>query len=117
MPKDESTTRVNSQSAGAELRQFVERMEHLDAEGAEIAEQKKEVMAELKGRGYDTKIFRKLLAERKRDPDDVSEELAVLDMYREALGMATSLSKAADTYDAGVDEELGEDDDTEEDMV
>ena len=117
MPKDESKIERNSRTAGEELRAFVERVEHLEAEAADIAEQKKEVMAELKGRGYDTKIFRKLLAERKRDPDDVSEELAVLDMYREALGMATSLSKAADTYDAGVDAELGEDDDTEEDMV
>ena len=70
-----------------ELRQFVERFERLEAEKKDIADQQKEVMAEAKGRGYDTKIIRKVIAERKRDKDDLAEEQAVLDMYREALGM------------------------------
>ena len=42
----------------AELRQFIERYEHLEAEKADIADQQKEVMAEAKGRGYDTKVLR-----------------------------------------------------------
>ena len=70
-----------------ELRQFVERIERLDAEKKDLAEQQKEVMAEAKGRGYDTKILRKVIALRKRDKDDIAEEEAVLDMYKEALGM------------------------------
>lgn len=70
-----------------ELRQFIERLERLDQEKKDIAEQAKEVMAEAKGRGYDTKIIRKVIALRKREPDDIAEEEAVLDMYKEALGM------------------------------
>jgi uncharacterized protein (UPF0335 family) len=70
-----------------ELRQFIERIERLDAEKKDIAEQQKEVMAEAKGRGYDTKVMRKLIALRKRDKDDIAEEEAVLEMYKEALGM------------------------------
>ncbi|MDA9865517.1 DUF2312 domain-containing protein [bacterium] len=70
-----------------ELRQFIERLERLDAEKRDIAVQQKEVMAEAKGRGYDTKILRKVVALRKRDQDDIAEEEAVLDMYKQALGM------------------------------
>ncbi|WP_296417428.1 DUF2312 domain-containing protein [Pseudooctadecabacter sp.] len=70
-----------------ELRQFIERIERLDAEKKDIAEQQKEVMAEAKGRGYDTKVMRKLIALRKRDSNDIAEEEAILDMYKEALGM------------------------------
>ncbi|MHA6266570.1 DUF2312 domain-containing protein [uncultured Aliiroseovarius sp.] len=70
-----------------ELRQFVERIERLDMEKKDIAEQQKEVMAEAKSRGYDTKVMRKVIALRKRDKDDIAEEEAVLEMYKEALGM------------------------------
>lgn len=71
-----------------ELRQFIERMERLDAEKRDLAEQQKEVMAEAKARGYDTKVIRKVIALRKREPDDIAEEEAVLEMYKEALGMS-----------------------------
>ncbi|MFZ1725580.1 MAG: DUF2312 domain-containing protein [Albidovulum sp.] len=71
-----------------ELRQFIERYEHLEAEKKDIADQQKEVMAEAKGRGYDTKVIRKVIAMRKRDKDDLAEEEAVLEMYKAALGMA-----------------------------
>jgi len=70
-----------------ELRQFIERVEHLEAEKKDIAEQIKEVMAEAKGRGYDTKVMRKLIARRKRDRDEQAEEDAILELYMEALGM------------------------------
>lgn len=69
-----------------ELRQFIERYERLEAEKKDIADQQKEVMAEAKGRGYDTKVIRKLIAERKRNADDLAEEQAVLELYKEALG-------------------------------
>lgn len=80
---DEGTYRVTAD----ELRQFIERLERLDAEKKDLGDQRKEVMAEAKGRGYDTKIIGKLIAERKRDADDLAEEYAILQMYREALGM------------------------------
>ncbi|MCX8227833.1 MAG: DUF2312 domain-containing protein [Sulfitobacter sp.] len=70
-----------------ELRQFVERIERLDSEKKDLAEQQKEVMAEAKSRGYDTKVLRKVIALRKRDKDDIAEEEAVMEMYKEALGM------------------------------
>lgn len=73
--------------AAEELRQFVERYEHLEAEKKDIVDQQKEVMAEAKGRGYDTKAMRKLIALRKRQPDEIAEEEAVLEMYKAALGM------------------------------
>ena len=73
-------------SAG-ELRAFVERVERLDVEKREIAGQIKEVMAEAKARGYSTKITRKVIALRARNPDDVAEEEAILRMYRDALGV------------------------------
>ena len=71
-----------------ELRQFIERAETLAAEKRDIAEQEKELFAEAKGRGYDTKVMRKVIALRKRKPDDIAEEEAVLEMYKVALGMA-----------------------------
>jgi uncharacterized protein (UPF0335 family) len=71
-----------------ELRQFIERYEQLDSEKKDVAEQQKELMAEAKGRGYDTKVMRKVIALRKRKPDDIAEEEAVLEMYKTALGMA-----------------------------
>lgn len=70
-----------------ELRQFIERFERLDEEKKAIAEHQKEVMAEAKARGYDTKVLRKLIALRKKDPADVSEEEAILEVYKQALGM------------------------------
>ena len=70
-----------------ELRKFIERFENLEIEKRNIADQQKEVMAEAKGRGYDTKILRKIVVLRKRDLQDLAEEEAVLDMYKSALGM------------------------------
>ena len=79
----ESSYRVTAD----ELRQFIERYERLEAEKKDIADQQKEVMAEAKGRGYDTKVLRKLVVMRKRDREDLAEEEAVLDLYKQALGM------------------------------
>jgi uncharacterized protein (UPF0335 family) len=71
-----------------ELRQFIERFEQLESEKRDVVTQQKEVMQEAKGRGYDTKVMRKIVAERKRRPDELAEEQAVLELYRSALGMA-----------------------------
>lgn len=81
-------TLMTSQSmAAAELRQFIERYELFEAEKRDIAEAQKEVMAEVRGRGYDTKVLRVLIAKRKRDKDALAEEEAILEMYESALGM------------------------------
>ncbi|WP_299555072.1 DUF2312 domain-containing protein [uncultured Tateyamaria sp.] len=85
----ETATNAESYRVTAdELRQFVERFERLEMEKKDIADQQKEVMAEAKARGYDTKVIRKVIALRKRDSDDIAEEEAVLELYKEALGMS-----------------------------
>lgn len=87
MSENENSNDESYRVTAGELRQFVERIERLESEMKELAEQKKEVFAEAKGRGYDTKVLRKVLSLRKRDSDDIAEEEAVLDMYKSALGM------------------------------
>lgn len=73
--------------SSGELRSFVERIERLEAEKADIAAQIKEVKAEAKSRGYLVRVLSKVIALRKRDKDDIAEEQAVMDLYTEALGM------------------------------
>lgn len=70
-----------------ELRQFIERYEQLESEKQDVAENQKELMAEAKGRGYDTAVMRKVIALRKRKPDEIAEEGAILETYKTALGM------------------------------
>ena len=82
-----STELANSQSGRDELRSFIERWEALEADKKAIADDQKELMAEAKARGYDTKVMRKLIALRKRKPDAIAEEWAILEIYGNALGM------------------------------
>ena len=84
---DIATSIQTENVAGEELRQFIERFEQLEAEKKDVADQLKEAMAEAKGRGYDTKVLRKIVALRKRDANDLAEEEAVMEMYLAALGM------------------------------
>ena len=85
-PKNEPDDSYNV--TADELRQFIERAETLAGEKRDIADQEKELFTEMKGRGYDTKIVRKVIARRKRKPDDIAEEEAILEMYLSALGMS-----------------------------
>ena len=85
---DTATNAESYRVTADELRQFGERYERLEAEKKDIADQQKEVMAEAKARGYDTRVMRKVIALRKRDSDDIAEEEAVLEMYKQALGMS-----------------------------
>ena len=78
---------VTASVTADELRQFIERYEQLEAEKKDVADQQKELMAEAKGRGYDTRAMRKIVALRKKTPDELAEEEAVLDVYKQALGM------------------------------
>lgn len=70
-----------------ELRQFIERAEQLAAEKRDVAEQEKELFAEAKGRGFDTKVMKKVIVLRKRKADEIAEEEAIIEMYKSALGM------------------------------
>ncbi|HEU4987831.1 uncharacterized protein (UPF0335 family) [Mesorhizobium sp. J18] len=73
--------------AAAELRQLIERIERLEEEKATLQEDIKEVMAEAKGRGYDTKAIRTIIRLRKKDPNERQEEEAIVELYKNALGM------------------------------
>jgi uncharacterized protein (UPF0335 family) len=83
------TTVCDWQIHGAELRGIIERIETLESEKAEIAEHVKEVYAEAKGNGFDTKILRTVISLRKKTAEERSEAEAMLDLYMQALGMAS----------------------------
>jgi uncharacterized protein (UPF0335 family) len=79
---------ANSGVAAEELKQFVERIERLEEEKAGIAGDIKDVFAELKGRGFDSKAVRTILRIRKQDHSERQEQEAILELYMQALGMA-----------------------------
>lgn len=70
-----------------QLRSIIERIERLEQEKAAIAEDIKEVYAEARGNGYDTKTLRTIVKMRKMDLDDRQEQEQMLDLYLNALGM------------------------------
>lgn len=72
--------------AADRLRSFIERIERLDEEKAAIMADQKEVYAEAKGEGYDSKILRQVIRIRKMDRADRQEQEALLDLYLSALG-------------------------------
>ncbi|NNU16518.1 DUF2312 domain-containing protein [Parvularcula sp. ZS-1/3] len=74
--------------AGERLRLFIERVENLEEEKKEIMDQVKEVYAEMKGEGYDTKVVRQIVRLRKMDRADRQEQEALLDLYLSAIGEA-----------------------------
>ena len=74
--------------AAERLRSFLERVERLEEEKAVIAGDIKEVYAEAKGEGYDTKIPRQIIRLRKMDRAERQEQEALLDLYLSALGEA-----------------------------
>ncbi|WP_434619252.1 DUF2312 domain-containing protein [Azospirillum sp. B2RO_4] len=85
----------NSGSAGCDvggiaadrLKSFVERIERLEEEKKGLQDDIKEVYAEAKGTGFDTKIIRQIIRLRKMDKADRQEQEAILELYKEALGM------------------------------
>jgi uncharacterized protein (UPF0335 family) len=79
---------ANTGVAADELKQFIDRLERLEEEKAGIAGDIKEVFAELKGRGFDSKAVRQILRIRKQDQSERQEQEAILELYMQALGMA-----------------------------
>ena len=77
----------DSAFAREQLRALVERIERLEEEKKTIAEDIKEVYAEAKALGFDTKVMRKVITMRKKDPQEREEEEALLALYMQALGM------------------------------
>ncbi len=78
-----------------QLKSYMERLERLEEEKAALMETIKEVFGEAKGNGFDTKIMKQVLKIRKMDKDDRDEQEALLDLYLNALGMASDGNSAA----------------------
>ncbi len=76
--------------AQEQLRSLIERIERLNEEKAAISADVKEVYAEAKSAGFDTKIMRAIISLRKKDANERQEEEALLDVYLSALGMQPS---------------------------
>lgn len=74
--------------AGGRIRSFVERIEHIEAEIAELNEGKKEVFAEAKGEGFDIKIIKEIIKLRKQDENERDEHETLLDLYMKAMDNA-----------------------------
>ena len=70
-----------------QIKAFIERIERLEEEKASIAGDIKEVYAEAKGNGFDTKVLRKIVSIRKQDHNERMEQEALLELYMAALGM------------------------------
>lgn len=83
----ETGSETSQTVAAGQLRALIERIERLDEEKKTIAEDIKEVFAEAKGTGFDTKAIRTILRLRKKDQAERQEEDAILDLYMAALGM------------------------------
>ncbi len=79
---------ADSGIAAEELKQFIERIERLEEEIVGLNADKKEVYAEAKGRGFDVKTIKHVIALRRKDFAERQEEEAILELYLQALGMA-----------------------------
>lgn len=82
-----TTDIADSGVAADQLKQFVERIERLEEEKAELANEIKLVFAEAKVGGFDTKALRKVVSLRRKPADERQEEEAILELYCQALGM------------------------------
>ena len=82
--------------AGERLKSLIERIERLEEEKRVLGEDIKEVYAEAKGTGFDTKIIRQIIRIRKRDRDEIDEEETLLDLYKRALGMLPDAAPQAE---------------------
>ncbi|MCC6205289.1 MAG: DUF2312 domain-containing protein [Hyphomicrobiales bacterium] len=84
---DEITDSSQTVAAG-QLRALIERIERLEEEKKTIADDIKDIYAEAKGNGFDTKAIRTIIRLRKKDQAEREEEETILDLYKAALGMA-----------------------------
>jgi len=82
--------------AKEQLRSIVERIERLEEEKKAIADDIRDVYAEAKGNGFDTKVLRQVIGLRKKDSTERQEQEAVRDLYMSALGMIPDFERAAE---------------------
>lgn len=84
---------VETSVAREQLRSIVERIERLEEEKKAIADDIRDVYAEAKANGYDTKVLRQVVSLRKKDLAERQEQDAVRDLYMQALGMLPEFSR------------------------
>ncbi len=80
--------------SGEQLRQYIERVERLEQEKQDIADNIRDAFAEAKGNGFDVKIMRQIIKLRKMEASDRDEQDAILDLYKHALGMLPEFEPA-----------------------
>lgn len=78
---------MSSNDVDLKLKQFVENIEHLEAEKKEKSDEITAVYKEAKTAGFDVKIIRKIISLRKKDKNELEEEESLIEAYKEALGM------------------------------
>ena len=78
---------MNTQIDPTTLLRLVERIENLENDAKQVAEDIKEIYAQAKAQGYDVKYIKQCIKLRAKDPDELAEEDALLDMYRKALNI------------------------------
>ncbi|MFN3858746.1 MAG: DUF2312 domain-containing protein [Caulobacter sp.] len=83
---DDASIDVLNATAQTQLKTIIERIERLEEDKAGVMADLKEVYAEAKGNGFDTKILRKVIRLRKQDKAKVQEEEALVDLYLSAIG-------------------------------
>ena len=86
MADDSSNIDTLSSTAQGKLKSLIERIERLEEDKASVAGDLKEVYAEAKGEGFDSKIIRKVIRLRKQDTAKQQEEEALIDLYIAAIG-------------------------------
>lgn len=86
MADDSSAIETLNSTAQGKLKSLVERIERLEEDKAAVASDLKEVYAEAKGEGFDTKILRKVVRLRKADAAKRQEEEALIELYVSAIG-------------------------------
>ncbi|MHA1189281.1 MAG: DUF2312 domain-containing protein [Alphaproteobacteria bacterium] len=87
--------------AVGQLRALIERIERLEEEKSELAADIREVYAEAKGTGFDTKVMRQIVRIRKQDSAERQEQEAIRDLYLHALGMALEPLEPQESVSAG----------------
>jgi uncharacterized protein (UPF0335 family) len=87
MSDEQNTSQIGGIAAEA-LRQFIDRIERLEEEKKNLSADIKDVYAQCKSQGFDTKIVRKIVALRKRDRQEREEEQQIMDLYLAAIGEA-----------------------------
>ncbi len=83
---DDANIDVLNTAAQSQLKSIIERIERLEEDKAAVANDLKEVYAEAKGNGFDTKVLRKVVRMRKQDKAKRQEEEALIDLYLSAIG-------------------------------